>query len=197
MTAGNFSVLNFNKSAQVRTDALTAVAASSMVSLTPDQMKDFRLKLLRHLQKTMELDQVIEIFHHHLQHLFPVSGIEYTHGDKLINIRSGEIAKHRANYLLLMRAVNYGEITFSRNKRFTEKELACIESIMDLIIFPVHNALKYSDALHAMPIDTTTSTSTSNRVAVALTHRRKMARARAHEEQFVSVVMVDVDYCEG
>jgi|TARA_B110000503_G_scaffold103477_1_gene154494 hypothetical protein len=194
MTAGNFSVLNFGKSPQVRTDAFAAISANSMVSLTPDQMKDFRLKLLRHLQKTLELDQVIEIFHHHLQHLFPVSGIEYTHGDKLINIRYGEIAKHRANYLLLMRTVNYGEITFSRNNRFTEKELACIESIMDLIIFPVHNALKYSDALQASPIDARTST--NNRVAVALTHRRKMARARDHEDQFVSVVMVDVDYCE-
>ena len=195
MTAGNFSVLNFGKSVHERTEALAAVTANAVVSLTPDQMKDFRLKLLRHLQKTMELVQVVEIFHHHLQQLFPVSCIEYTHGDRLINIHHGEIAKHRANYLLMMRNINYGEITFSRAKRFTEEELACIESVMDLIIFPVHNALKYRDALQAMPIEAPTGR--KNHVAVALTHRRKMVRTRAHEEQFVSVVMVDVDYCEG
>ncbi|MFT5008755.1 MAG: hypothetical protein ACI868_001453, partial [Granulosicoccus sp.] len=50
MTAGNFSVLNFGKSAQVRSDALAAVNTTSVTSLTPDQMQDFRLKLLRQLQ---------------------------------------------------------------------------------------------------------------------------------------------------
>jgi len=192
MTAGSFTPLNFGNSNKSHPFALGDITSISIDSLTPDRLKDFRLQLFSHLQTTLEVDQIISIFHRHLKQIFPVSGIQYNNGDKMIDHQSGNIAKHRANYQLTMQKTEYGEITFTRGKRFSEKELTFLESIMDVIIFPLHNALKYRDALATAMIDPLTGL--NNRGAMAITLNREVERARRHDDQFVSVVMIDVDH---
>ncbi|WP_320821988.1 GGDEF domain-containing protein [Reinekea sp.] len=192
MTAGSFTPLNFGNNNKSHPFALGDITSISIDSLTPERVKDFRLQLFSHLQTTLEVDQIISIFHRHLKQIFPLSGIQYNNGDKMIDHQCGNITKHRANYQLTMQKTEYGEITFTRGKRFSEKELTFIESIMDVIIFPLHNALKYRDALATAMIDPLTGL--NNRGAMAITLNREVERARRHDDQFVSVVMIDVDH---
>jgi len=192
MTAGSFTPLNFGTNNKSHPFSQGDITSISIDSLTPDRLKDFRLQLFSHLQTTLEVEQIISIFHRHLKQIFPVSGIQYSNGDKIIDYQCGNTTKHRANYQLMMQKTEYGDITFTRGKRFSEKELTFLESIMDVIIFPLHNALKYREALATAMIDPLTGL--NNRGAMAITLNREVERARRHEDQFVSVVMIDVDH---
>jgi len=192
MTAGSFTPLNFGTNTNSHPFALGDLTSISIEALTPDRLKDCRLQLFSRLQMTLEVEQIISIFHRHLKQIFPVSGIQYTNGDKMMDYQCGSIAKHSANYQLMMQKTEYGEITFSRGKRFSEKELTFLESIMDVIIFPLHNALKYRDALATAMIDPLTGL--NNRGAMAITLNREVERARRHDDQFVSVMMIDLDH---
>ena len=171
---------------------LGGVTPISFESLTPERAKDFRLQMFTQLQTTLEVDQLISIFFRNLKQFVPVSGIQYVNGDKMIDVHAGHLAKHQAHYQLTLQKSEYGEISFTRGKRFNEKELTFIESIMDVVMFPLRNALKYRDALATAMIDPLTGL--NNRGAMSITLNREMERARRHEDQNVSVVMVDVDH---
>jgi diguanylate cyclase (GGDEF)-like protein len=168
------------------------VTSISIDSLTPERLKDFRLHLFSHLQTSLEVEQLINIFFRHLKQLLPISGISFLHGDKMIDVTVGHLSKHRCNYQLSMSQQDYGEITFTRGKRFSEKELSVIESIMDVMIFPLRNALKYRDALATAMIDPLTGL--NNRGAMSISLTRELERVRRHDDQDMSVVMIDVDH---
>jgi diguanylate cyclase (GGDEF)-like protein len=91
-----------------------------------------------------------------------------------------------------MDKTNFGEISFTRNKRFSEKELSTIESIMDIVIFPIRNALKHLDALSSAMIDPLTGLYNRSAMSVSLT--REIERARRHKDQSISILVIDVDH---
>jgi diguanylate cyclase (GGDEF)-like protein len=189
--ASSFTQISFGGQSS-NTIPLGNVTDISFDTLTPDRIRDFRLQLTSQLQTTLEVDQILSIFYRQLKQLLPVSGIQYLNGDKMIDLNVGHTAKHRCNYQLSMQKQDFGEISFTRGKRFAEKEMAFIESIMDALIFPLRNALKYREALATAMIDPLTGL--NNRGAMSITLNREMERSKRHEDQNVSVVMVDIDH---
>lgn len=171
---------------------LSNVSSISIESMSGERLKDFRLQLFSQLQMTLVLEQLLSVFHKNLKQVLPISGIEYTNGDKMVDIRTGHIAKHSCNYQLTMKNQHYGDISFTRNKRFSETEMSFIESVMDILIFPLGNALKYQEALATAMIDPLTGL--NNRGAMAITLNREIERSRRHNEQNMSLLMIDVDH---
>jgi diguanylate cyclase (GGDEF)-like protein len=60
------------------------------------------------------------------------------------------------------------------------------------VIFPLKNSIKYRDALATAMIDPLTGL--NNRGAMSITLNRELERSRRHEDQNLSVIMVDVDH---
>lgn len=144
------------------------------------------------LQTTLEMDQLINILYRQLKKLVPVSGIEYLCEQPRVKAIAGRLQKHRCSYQLTMEQTNYGEIIFTRNKKFSEKELTTIESIMDTVIFPIRNSLKHQEALASAMIDPLTGL--NNRTAMSISLTRELERARRHEDQSISILVVDIDH---
>jgi diguanylate cyclase (GGDEF)-like protein len=188
----SFTQFSFGGQSTNPTMPLTGVTPIALEALSPERIKDFRLQLSTNLQTTLEVDQIISIFHRHLKQFLPVSGIHYVNGDKMLDLSCGHLAKHRCTYQLTMQKQEFGEISFTRGKRFTEKELTFIESIMDVVIFPLKNSLKYRDALATAMIDPLTGL--NNRGAMSITLNRELERSRRHDDQNLSIIMVDVDH---
>lgn len=189
--ANSFTQISFgtNKSfAQPIVDA----SPISVEALTPEKMKDFRLQLSTQLQTTLEVEQLIDILYRQLKKLIPVSGIEYMCTKPSARTIAGRLHKHRCCYQLSMDKMDFGEIIFTRNKKFSERELSTIESIMDLVIFPIRNALKHIEALASAMIDPLTGL--YNRIAMSVSLTREIERARRHEDQSISILVVDIDH---
>ncbi len=190
--AGSFNQFSFGGQTTQSKPTIGNISPITFETLSPDRVKDFRLQLFSQLQTTLDIEQLVSIFFRHLKQYLPISGVQYVNGDKMIDAQIGHMAKHRAQYQLTMKNVEYGDISFTRGKRFSEKELTFIESVMDVIIFPLRNAIKYRDALATAMIDPLTGM--NNRGAMSITLTREIERARRHDDQNVSIIMIDVDH---
>ncbi|TXR53136.1 GGDEF domain-containing protein [Reinekea thalattae] len=191
--ANGFTQINFGTSKSgSSTPKMAEVQPISLESLTAEDLKDFRFQLSSQLQTTLEVDQLINILYRHLNKIVNVSGINYRCKQPSIETAAGRSQKHRCSYQLSMSKINYGEIIFTRSRRFSEKELSTIESIMDVVIFPIKNALKYQEAMTTAMIDPLTGLSNRGAMSVALT--REIERARRHSDQSMSIVVVDIDH---
>lgn len=157
---------------------------------TFDRLKEFRLHLLTQLQTTLDIEQILRIFYNEIQHLVPLSGCLYRHADQSITLKQGEDGRHKCSYQLSLNDEDFGEIVFSRGKRLKEDELSLLESIMDMLIYPLRNSLKYRAAIDTAMIDPLTGL--SNRGAMALTLNREIDRSRRHHQD-MSILMIDID----
>lgn len=186
----SFTQSNLGRSSE--TSVIGGVAAIAFEAPSADSILTLRLQLATALQTSLEIDQILTLLHRHLKPYLPLSGIHYINGDAMIESQIGRTAKHRCHYHLSLQKQAYGDISFVRNKRFSEEEMAFIESIMDLVIFPLRNALKYREALATAMIDPLTGL--NNRGAMAMTLEREMERARRNDDQDLSIILLDVDH---
>ena len=84
------------------------ISPISFETLSPERIKDVRLQMVSQLQTTLEVDQILTIFHRHLKQHLTISGIQYTNGNHMIDAVTGYTAKHRASYQLSLQNQDYG-----------------------------------------------------------------------------------------
>lgn len=190
--AGSFSQFSFGDPTQSASRAMPQIAPLHFEMPSAERKKDIRLSMASQLQTTLEVEPMLTLFLKQLRQSLPVSGIEYRHDRLNLNIAVGTGAKHSCSYQLNMADHQYGTIAFVRNKRFAESELHFIESVMDLLVFPLRNALKYHEAIASAMIDPLTGL--NNRSAMAMTLTRELENSRRHEAHHISVLMLDVDH---
>ena len=151
---------------------------------------DLRLKLIQALQTTLDLDVLFNIFFDHVQSVVSFDGFSYQLDLLDVKIQLGRQSIHSCSYRLITQQDYLGEITFYRAKRFPEKELAVLESLLNVIVFPLRNAIRYKDAVSAALADPLTGA--GNRIALNNTLQREIELAKRYE-QSMAVLMVDLD----
>jgi len=151
---------------------------------------DLRLKLIQALQTTLDLDVLFGIFFDHIQSVVSFDGFSYQLDLLDVKIQLGRQSIHTSSYRLITQQDYLGEITFYRSKRFPEKELAVLESLLNVVVFPLRNAIRYKDAVSAALADPLTGA--GNRIALNNTLQREIELAKRYE-QSMAVLMVDLD----
>lgn len=167
-------------------------AAQAAVANTPslDQIKEFRLHLMKQLQATLDIEQILRTFFTEVQHLVPLDGCHYQAEQPGLILDFGSTGRHRCNYELSLNDEHFGRLGFSRGRRLQENEMKLLESVMDALIYPLRNALLYRKAVTTAMIDPLTGL--NNRGAMAVTLNREMDRMRRHGQD-MSILMVDID----
>jgi diguanylate cyclase (GGDEF)-like protein len=151
---------------------------------------DLRLKLIQALQTTLDLDTLLNIFFDHIQSVVTFDGFSYKLDLLDVKLELGRQSIHSSSYRLITQQDYLGEITFYRAKRFPEKELAVLESLLNVIVFPLRNAIRYKDAVSAALADPLTGA--GNRIALSNTLQREIELAKRYD-QSMAVLMVDLD----
>lgn len=155
-----------------------------------DQLKEFRLNLMKQLQATLDIEQILRTFFNEVQHLVPLDGCHYQAESVGLILDFGETGRHRCNYELSLNDEQFGRLGFSRSRRLQEKEMKLLESVMEVLVYPLRNALLYRKALATAMIDPLTGL--NNRGAMAVTLNREMDRMRRHNQD-MSILMIDID----
>lgn len=158
--------------------------------LASETLRDIRLSMSSHLQTSLELDRLITILFDEIRHAVEVHGIGYKNSAMNVKFYVGRKAKHQANYRLTTDEQDFGEICFSRGRRFREEELQVIESLLDLFIYPLRNALQYKEAIESALTDPLTGA--GNRMALASALHREVQMAKRYDLE-LSVLMIDID----
>lgn len=153
-------------------------------------LRELRLRISSLSQTTLEIEQIVQYFFDEVQSAVLVEGLTYAHPSFGVDLQYGSLEKHRASYRLNTQQQYFGEITFSRRKRFNETELARLESLLDLFIYPVRNGLQYREALRSAMTDPLTGV--GNRLAMNNALDREIELARRYGRP-LTVLMLDID----
>lgn len=106
-----------------------------------------KFKLASLLQSTLELKVLLKYFLENIRENLTVDGLYYQDEERCVKIRLGRQSTHSCGYRLINSGADCGEITFKRDTRFNEIDLQRIENSILLLLAPISNAIKYSDAL--------------------------------------------------
>lgn len=150
-----------------------------------------RWRIAQALQSSLDLNTILEVFFAELVQVVSCDGMDYQHEVLDINIATGRQSLHACSYRLITQQDCLGTIRFTRSRRFAERELATMESLLSVLVFPVRNALRYHDAVTAALVDPLTGA--GNRVALDNTLGREIELAKRYD-QAMAVAMLDLDH---
>lgn len=143
------------------------------------------------LQTTLDIDQLLNLFSTHLKTVVPHAGSSFCNERLGIELSLGEHGRHVCAYNLELENESLGEWRMSRNRRFTEPELAHAEALLCRLLYPLRNGLKYREALSYAHTDQLTQT--GNRNALLNSLQRELDLARRHQTP-LSIILLDVDH---
>src|SRR5690554_5998853 len=87
-------------------------------------LRELRLRISSLSQTTLEIEKIVQFFFDEVQAAVQVEGLSYLHEGHGVDVQTGTTEKHKASYRLNTQQSYFGEVTFSRRKRFSEVELA-------------------------------------------------------------------------
>lgn len=142
------------------------------------------------LQTSLELEEVINLFHKQIQNLINYGSVHYQHQGVLCDINLGTRNHHSCNYRLEMNGIWLGEITFTRRTKFDDSDTKNIEDLLCKLIYPLRNALLYRQSQAAALTDALTGL--NNRSAFDSSLRREIGLAHRQHTP-MSLIVLDID----
>ncbi|MEX6502135.1 GGDEF domain-containing protein [Pseudomonas zhanjiangensis] len=160
-------------------------------SLRPISLAQLRQQLTLQLQTSLEVERILQLFFSTVQRLVPLDALAYQHSAGDLRLEFGERASHSAGYRLSHEGEYLGELIFRRKLRFSDEELAQLESLLASLLFPLRNALLYRSAVQKALRDPLTNT--GNRIAMDQILQREVDLARRNLQP-LSLLMLDLDH---
>ncbi|HEY3700249.1 MAG TPA: GGDEF domain-containing protein [Spongiibacteraceae bacterium] len=173
-------------------------AAMRVVSSAPDaspaaaeRRLTARLRFANRLLHSLDINEVLRLFAGELTQDLALDSVAYKNTPLNVNMEFGEAATHRCEYKLDFEGENFGELLFTRSKRFAKRELERIEMRIASLMPALRNALRYLNAIQTATRDALTGV--GNRVALEITADREIAVAR-RTNQPTAILVLDIDH---
>lgn len=148
------------------------------------------LRLLSLLQTTLEPEELIHLFDRELRPVLGYEGVSYRHRGLGLTTSIGRHGRCRVGYRLDLGEAELGELSFSRRRAFSAKELSVLEEAVSLLLYPLRNATRYRQALARARCDGLTGL--YNRLAFEDALTRELGLAQRHGDAF-SIIVMDLD----
>lgn len=181
-------------SVQAKTQSETAVGKIKPIAQTglqPGESPDLRMQLSEALQSSLELNTLLSVYLENVSTAVKLDGIYYSNEDQGVDASIAKQSTHSCGYRLITSDDRLGEIVFKRSKKFTEKELGILESLLSPLISPLRNSLKYTSAVKAAYMDPLTGT--GNISTLPSTLEREIDLSKRHN-QALSVLLIEIDH---
>lgn len=143
------------------------------------------------LQTTLDVNKVVELFIDEIRSSIAHDSATFQNERHGIEINLGEPARHSCSYRLVVNGESLGELRLTRKKRFSNAETALLERLLTALVYPLRNALMYSEALRAAFLDPLTGVNNRTTLGVAL--KREIELARRHGTP-LSLIILDIDH---
>jgi diguanylate cyclase (GGDEF)-like protein len=171
-----------------QTDKLTPY---SELAAKPRVKSDILTRLATFLQTSLDYQTLLTIFQREIASTVLIDGLQFSNADNQIDFTIGHQGPHSSGYQLKAKNEKLGDLTFYRNTRFREHELANLEALMGTLVYPLRNAMRYKAALDQAFKDPLTGA--GNRIALNDNLIREMELAKRHDYD-LSLLMLDLDH---
>ncbi len=185
--------LEFNVADHVQAVNISAVAPDSGEALAVngrESIAALALQVLPVLQTTLDVSQLLNLFHCAVKQTIQHDGLHYRHVRQNTEITIGTIGAHTCTYRLIIKDAALGEITYSRDLPFSVPELARLEYLLSILVYPLRNCLSYKTALELARKDPLTGV--YNRGVMEAVLAREVGLARRYRAPF-SLIFMDLD----
>lgn len=103
-------------------------------------------ELSTHLLTTLELERVIDLFAHWVAKDLRQKSLGYRHDEHGIFFSVGAPSRHSINYRLVLGETSLGELSLTREKRFSSEEIRWLERQICGLVYALRNALRFWQA---------------------------------------------------
>jgi len=156
-----------------------------------NQLEDVTARLPSVLQTTLELEELINLFHGEISKVITFDSLHYQHQGVLSDINTAKRHRHSCSYRLEMNSVWLGEFSLSRSKKFSDDETQLVEDLLCKLIYPLRNCLLYSQSQSLALQDKLTGL--NNRAAFDESLKHEIGLAQ-RQHQPLSLVVLDIDH---
>ena len=155
------------------------------------KMEQKALQVANVLQTSLDLNKLIEMFAEKLADFVAHDSLLYTNKEEEVELLVGKPAINTCTYQVTLLEKSLGDVTISRNKPFDDNEIKWFESLLCSLIYPLHNALLYKQAIQTAYKDPVTGV--NNRAAMDATLEREVELAHRNGAA-LTVIMLDIDH---
>jgi len=152
------------------------------------------LQIVSILQTTLDINNLINTFSTEINSLVPHNSIALENQSQHIEVKFGETARHSCSYQLVTTEQSLGQLTITRNKKFSSNETIMFEYLLCSLVYPLRNAMLYKNALTAALKDPLTGA--NNRSAMNSSMIREIELSRRHGTP-LSLIALDIDYLKN
>ncbi len=149
------------------------------------------LQVANVLQTSLDLNKLIEMFAEKLADFAPHDSLLYFNKEEELELLVGKPSTNTCSYQVTLLEKSLGDVTISRHKPFDNNEIKWFESLLCSLIYPLHNALLYKQAIQTAYKDPVTGV--NNRAAMDATLEREVELAHRNGAA-LSVIMLDIDH---
>lgn len=143
------------------------------------------------LQTTLDPEAILGRFSRVIRMAFLHDGFSYDNPGANLHVSQGRLSRHSCTYRLSLKGEDLGELRFLRGRKFVERELALLETLLAAMVYPLRNALLYRQAVQASQTDPLTGV--HNRKALDHLLTRELASFERGGEP-VAVLVLDLDH---
>lgn len=154
-------------------------------------MEQQALQVANVLQTSLDLNKLIEMFAEKLADFVEHDSLLYINKEEDVELLVGKPAINTCSYQVTLLEKSLGNVTISRQKPFDDNELKWFESLLCSMIYPLHNALLYKQAIQTAYKDPVTGV--NNRAAMDATLEREVELAHRNGAA-LTMIMLDIDH---
>lgn len=143
------------------------------------------------LQTTLDPQAILGRFSRAIRMAFPHDGFSYDNPGANLHVSQGRLSRHSCTYHLSLKGQDLGDLRFLRGRKFVERELVQLETMLAGLVHPLRNALLYQQALRASQTDPLTGV--QNRTALDLLLPRELASFERGGDP-VALLVLDLDH---
>lgn len=147
-----------SQDAQDRTKKAQLIAQHRELMNSWNNAQDVFTRLCRRLHSSLELDQCLAVFLEELRSIMAFNSFCYQHDqdhDSYV-YTEGYGGQHNCQYNLALQGQSLGYLTINRRTRFAEEELAVLEQMIGILVFPLRNCWQHRQAWDAALTDSLT-----------------------------------------
>lgn len=164
---------------------------ASPVLVKSDRWIIRKLKLTEKLSRSLDVREVIHWFYEELRRDIPISSISYRRETIDLVVQLGQQGESRLDFTLQHLGQSLGEVTLSRARAFTPREIEHVRELIKSMYYPLRNAGMYQLALRSAYQDPLTQV--MNRASMEQALPREIGLAQRHGAP-LALLVIDVDY---
>ncbi len=150
-----------------------------------------KLRLTEKLSRSLDVREIVHWFYEELRRDLPVSSVCYRRETIDLTVQLGQMGESRLDFSLQHLGQSLGEITLSRGRPFTPREIEHVRELIKSMYYPLRNAGMYQLALRSAYQDPLTQV--MNRASMEQALPREIGLAQRHGAP-LALLVIDVDY---